>query len=609
VERFLSNDTHSLLSNNWPEDMTELGRFTFLRTYAWDKAELPIYDGETGTESWGDCCRRVVEAVATRAAQHGMVREQEFWDRMALSMFRKEWSPPGRGLRFMGSKFVEERDGTPLFNCCFVSTFDLQENPSGAFRWAFLMLAHGAGVGYDTTGTKRIVEPTYSPHLWKVEDSREGKASGPMPLLKAWNRLIGLYQRYVNQETDSTFIVDCMDIQAVCIVAGGTRRSAQLALAAKDDAEFAGLKTSWSNTEARWRWASNHSMRDPDRAGHRLIADHCVAYGEPAPIYMKLAQKYGRLKDAPKLDAGAIGVNPCGEMAQHAYEACNVGEINLSRVKHVRHMEELAEFCFTYCKVVTTYDVFSEMTNEVQRRNRRTGVGLTGVAEALCKHPREQLEQWMDKGYQRIQALNPIISRQLGTPTSIRTTTIKPGGTVPLVLDTTPGCHDDHAPFYTRRVRVSTHSPLIPALEDAGYHIEQDAYADNTLVVSFPVKSGASRGKQDVSLREMFERVAWLQYWWSDNLVSCTAEFEPDETTSEDIFHLLEEFGGTKIKSISLLKRDAQGYEQPPYETITPGQYEDAIDGLKPVQYGEVSHEEDDKFCSGGKCDITFDLE
>ena len=41
-------------------------------------------------------------------------------------LFNLKWSPPGRGLWMMGTKFVEEKTGAGLFNCAFRSTKDTQ---------------------------------------------------------------------------------------------------------------------------------------------------------------------------------------------------------------------------------------------------------------------------------------------------------------------------------------------------------------------------------------------------------------------------------------------------------------------------------------------------
>lgn len=45
-------------------------------------------------------------------------------------------------------------------------------------------------------------------------------------------------------------------------------------------------------------------------------------------------------------------------------------------------------------------------------------------------------------------------------------------GTVSLLAGATPGMHYPESRFYLRRVRLSNNSDLLPALRDAGFHIE-----------------------------------------------------------------------------------------------------------------------------------------
>ncbi len=47
---------------------------------------------------------------------------KEAYDRL----FNLKWTPPGRGLWMMGTKFVEERTGAGLFNCSFRSTNEIR---------------------------------------------------------------------------------------------------------------------------------------------------------------------------------------------------------------------------------------------------------------------------------------------------------------------------------------------------------------------------------------------------------------------------------------------------------------------------------------------------
>lgn len=625
-----------------------LSETTFLRTYAWNKADLPhIYgEGAHGVESWADCCIRVVEATATRAHKHGYSRDTQFWQSMCAYMFGFKWSPSGRGLRMMGTKFIEERSGDPLFNCAFVSVKrgDVVE----AFRWAFLMLSLGVGVGFDTGRRETLKEPKRSGLKWLVEDSREGwadalmmvhrayrgegllfdgldvsevreegapvaglggRASGPAPLVKAFERLCWLHERVLRDGgvTDSAYYVDAFDIQAACIVSGGTRRSAQVALANPDDHAFASLKDDFNGTEAAWRWASNHSYVDPTHEDTARIAEHCKFNGEPGAVCLSMGRKYGRLCDPPNWkDRNAIGTNPCVEMNLEDREFCCVSEVNPARTASEFEFVRACQFSFLYGKVVTTYQSWCEKTREVQARNRRVGVGVTGVVQALQKHGEKDLTCWLDIGYGAIQDMDQDVSEAFGVPLSIKTTTVKPSGTVSLVMGTTPGAHFDHSPFYIRRVRYSRTSPLLPSLIAAGYHVEPDTYADNTMVVEFPVRTDTPQGKADATVWDKVHVAELLQKWWSDNMVSLTVDFGAHE--ADQIPVILDTVLGRSLKSISFLRRGEHGYPQAPYEEITPEKYEELVANLRPFVYDPdaLRHETDDKFCDGQACEVKF---
>ena len=123
------------------------------------------------------------------------------------------------------------------------------------------------------------------------------------------------------------------------------------------------------------------------------------------------------------------------------------------------------------------------------------------------------------------------------------------------------------------------------------------------MVVAFPVSSGTTVGKGAVPLRRKLEVASFLQHFWSDNLVSCTAEFTADE--ADQIAPLLHEFQD-KLKGISFLRMAEHGYGQPPYETIDAATYRVLSSGLLPVNYGHTAHEADDMFCDGAACEVTF---
>lgn len=176
--------------------------------------------------------------------------------------------------------------------------------------------------------------------------------------------------------------------------------------------------------------------------------------------------------------------------------------------------------------------------------------------------------------------------------------------TVSLLAGATPGIHYPHSEYYIRRIRIQSTSILIKACKDAGYQIEPDVCADDTMVVSFPVKENLFvKGKRDATVWEQFANAAAMQHYWADNQVSITVTFKPNEV--DDLQACLEMFED-KLKGISVLPLGDKdhGYVQAPYEAITEDQYMEMTARIKPLDLSSGKHEITDAFCDGDKCTL-----
>src|SRR5579885_355622 len=117
----LDPQTKAILHNMTPQfGYNGLGELIFYRTYSRTKP-----DG--GQESWADTVVRVTEGTFS-IRKDWYLKNRIAWDeehyqdyayQFALSMFRMEWLPPGRGLWAMGTDFVYERGSMSLYNCAF----------------------------------------------------------------------------------------------------------------------------------------------------------------------------------------------------------------------------------------------------------------------------------------------------------------------------------------------------------------------------------------------------------------------------------------------------------------------------------------------------------
>ena len=81
------------------------------------------------------------------------------------------------------------------------------------------------------------------------------------------------------------------------------------------------------------------------------------------------------------------------------------------------------------------------VANAVMQRNRRIGCSQSGIIQAINKLGRREYLNWCDSGYDRIQELDHQYSEWLCIPKSVKTTSVKPSGTVSLLCGATPGIH------------------------------------------------------------------------------------------------------------------------------------------------------------------------
>ena len=197
----------------------------------------------------------------------------------------------------------------------------------------------------------------------------------------------------------------------------------------------------------------------------------------------------------------------------------------------------------------------------------------------------------------------------LNIPESIRTTTIKPSGTLSLLGDCTPGIHPDFGEYYIRRVRFSANDALIPVLKKAGHHIEPaigfDGTLDHeTLVVDFYCKSTAGTpvvGK-DWNTWQQLETLKIAQKHWSDNSVSVTVYYKKEEIPRLKQW-LTDNL--SELKSISFLCHNDHGFKQAPIEAITEKEFELFNKKIQEIRDEDISEGTlDSQECAGGSCPI-----
>jgi adenosylcobalamin-dependent ribonucleoside-triphosphate reductase len=441
-----------------------------------------------------------------------------------------------------------------------------------------------------------------------------GKSAGPRPLKKLHKQIAHIFNKHIGNPITITQIVDIMNMIGVCVVSGNARRSAQIVFGDPNNEEYVKLKdykwdaeketyTGTNVQRTEYGWLSNNSVYSTLGDDYRTIAKSTGQNGEPGYLWLENARAYGRFKDPKNYkDIRAVGANPCNEQTLESYEMCCLVETFPARCKDIEDFKRTLKFAYLYAKTVTLGTTHWVETNRVQLRNRRIGASLSGIVQFVGEHGLDAFKTWLNEGYNTIQNYDTIYSDWFAVPRSIKTTSIKPSGSISLLPGATPGLHYPESRYYIRRIIIAKNSELVPFIEKAGYRMED--YTDEpetSWSVEIPVDVGGVRTLSEVSMWEQLEMAAFIQEHWSDNQVSCTVTFKEHE--KNDIANALN-FYQYRLKGISFLPKLEKGaYAQMPYEEITEDRYKELTKNIKNLKFKNISEDAVvEKFCDTETC-------
>ena len=636
-----------------PFGFNGLGELVYMRTYSRIKQ-----DGKN--ERWWETVQRVVEGTYSMQMNwidshqlgwnpwQAQKSAQEMYDRI----FNMKFLPPGRGLWAMGTPITEEKNlYAALNNCAFVSTKTLKEDYAKPF--CFLMDASmlGVGVGFDTKGAGEIiikgVNTDRNEEVFEIPDTREGwveslklllesyfhgtapvgfdyslirpagepikgfggLSSGHEPLEEVHEEIVKVLEKNSGEPITITTIVDIMNLIGKCVVAGNVRRTAEIVFGDPHDEEYLDLKNYKVNKHReQYGWTSNNSIFAELGMDYTEVSKRIRDNGEPGLAWLDNMRHYSRMKNGgDDKDHRAMGGNPCLEQTLESYELCCLVETFPDNHDSLEDYQRTLKYAYLYAKSVTLGRTHWSDTNRVMLRNRRIGCSVSGVAQFITNRGLGELQNWLESGYDTIQEWDKMYSDWFAVPRSIKTTSVKPSGTVSLLAGATPGLHYPESRFYIRRVRLSKHSELLEPLKKAGYKLERAfGSEDTTMVVEIPVDVGKGiRTASELSIWEQFSLAAFMQRHWADNQVSCTATFNPEEEGNQIPYVL--NYYQYHLKGISLLPRyDYGAYKQMPYESIDEKTYKKQIKKLGKLSFGVIKNEEAeiDKFCNNDSCEI-----
>lgn len=614
------------------------------RTYA---RKLNPDDPSSRTEEWNDVVERVVSAANEQLHCGFTVDEQR---RLGSYLQGLKGSVAGRFLWQLGTATVSKLGLASLQNCAFTTV----DSPR-AFTWAFDLLMLGSGVGYNIQKEYVNELPNVNVHFtpptrldsadaqFIVPDSREGwvelldrtlryafgteplrtystqlvrgkgapikgfggVASGPEDLVWGIGEISRILERVRGEKLRPVDCLDIMNIIGAVVVSGNVRRSAQIAIGDYDDLDFLNAKRWDLGNIPSWRSNSNNSVVCPDTK--LLPPEFWAGYhggGEPyGLINLDLARAIGRTGETQYPDPRVRGFNPCAEQPLEDYETCCLAEIFLPNISSRAELFDVAQLLYRVCKHSLTLPCHLPETEQVVHQNMRMGIGVTGYLQAT-----EEQREWLSETYERLREFDYEYSSANGFSPSIKLTTVKPSGTLSLLPGVTPGAHGAYSRYLIRRIRIAANSPLVDVVKKHGYHVEYKLHLDgtedhSTVVAEFPFAyPEGTVCADDMSAIDQLEVVKRLQTEWSDNAVSCTVTYQPEEL--EDIQRYLNENYGSNFKSLSFLRHSGHGFLQAPLEPITESAFLEMVARTQVItNVNEAIFESDDE-CEGGVCPV-----
>lgn len=493
----------------------------------------------------------------------------------------------------------------------------------------------------DTVHFNRVYDVSRIRHAGARLKTFGGRASGPLPLAHMLIEVSKILSDKHGHRLDGMSAMEMDHEIAKCVVAGGVRRSARMAMmhwADEQITEFVNCKNEsgkhWTTNisvevdEDFWRYQNPEEGVPGDVSMLKMLTARNVLYtlsqgavcnGEPG-MWDSSLSNVGEPNQV-------VCTNPCGEITLEPWEPCNLGHVNLAAFVREDGSMALNEMMKAH-KLITRFliratfaEVGDSKSREVLDRNRRIGVGHFGAASFLAMTGTLYSEAPLRNSNfgSTLRLLSSIVDKaavdfchQLRIPVPVKKRTVAPTGTIAKMPGVSEGIHPIFSRYFNRRIRFNKRGDdlaQVDELREQGFHVEDDLYAPDTLVVTIPTKDtlvaaveaiyGPERAEElvqsadELSLNELLAFQAMYQTCWADNAVSFTANVDPDKYTAKDVSDQLVRFAGL-IKGATVFPESSM--PQSPYERITKEEYE--ASQAKSVSDGV------DEECSNGSCPI-----
>lgn len=472
-----------------------------------------------------------------------------------------------------------------------------------------------------------------------------GRASGHEALRDMYQQIIAVINEAASVRSGRLSTEDAMDIMNLigqAVVVGGVRRSSEITLFAADDTRVleakTGLWTDPTKANKRYRSMSNNSVfftEKPTKEQLQDIFKRIMDNGEPGFINAEASAKRRKWY---------AGTNPCAEILLANNGVCNLSEVNMAafvdsdNVLDITGLFDAVRLATRIGVRMATLDLELPHWDVVQKRDRLTGVSITGYVEAMDRLDESTTEPSFVRdilGGMRMTAHTAAhqYADTLRIAAPLLVTCVKPSGTIAQLPTVSSGAHASFAPHYVRRVRISSTDPLaramrmldFPTYPEATYmrpeefrelsSAEKDAVMQQakTWVIEFPVATAAKKAASTESAIDQLNRYFILQQHWTDHNTSITVTLKPDEVNA--VIDLLLERWDDYI-GVSFLPASTGAYPLMPYEEISESEYYERAQRIEGVDGEQITRmlamfesvgdadEALEADCEGGACPI-----
>lgn len=467
-----------------------------------------------------------------------------------------------------------------------------------------------------------------------------GTASGP----EAFKGIIQDIDRILKESPeDQLRSIDCMDV--ICaiakgVVAGSSRRSALISLFEQYDNLMTNSKVNLYSdptlAHKLYRSQSNNTCcltEEPTLEEIKALLHTCKTEGEPGfnnfskMVHNRSEAAKKHRPNNPVVWYTDVLTNPCHEISLtagktgNAVSFCNLTTLPLPNFVSVHHdgypdfdWNEFAN-CLALNTRISMRQTCVEFDNpewtETQADERLLGVSMTGCQDMFSmmgwKTGSIEIDEFLH--FANAVANNEAYryAKEINIPRPLLVTTTKPEGSSSTIFGTSSGLHWDWAPYYIRRVRMTSKDALALTLLDQGftaypelYDLEK-AFPDqtltawdriehfdkfpsatrrallkecNTIVFEFPVESNSSSTQSEISAREQLESVKAFTNIYCDHMPSSTISVKDDEW--DDVANWIKDNWDSYITA-SFFPYFGAKYPLLPLEAITMEEYQSKL--------------------------------